>query len=101
MPCLLAMLAVFFPRLAFLTVWLARPVLVSEAFNNSFLLPLLGIVFLPFTSLVFVLLYHPGVGVVGWAWVWIGLAVLADLSHWFGAYTQRSYAARYGTSTNV
>lgn len=96
MPCLLAMLAVFFPRLGFLTVWLARPVLVSEAFGNSFLLPLLGIVFLPFTALVYVLLYHPGVGVVGWGWMWVFLAFLADLSHWFGAYTQRGYAYRAG-----
>ena len=101
MPCLLAMLAVFFPRLAFLTVWLARPVLVSQAFGDSFLWPLLGIVFLPFTALVYVLLYHPGVGVVGWAWTWVILALLVDLSHWFGAYTQRSYATRYSSGMNV
>lgn len=101
MPCLLAMLAVFFPRLAFLTVWLARPVLVSQAFNNSFILPLLGIVFVPFTSLVFVLLYQPGVGIPGWEWIWVALAFLADMSHWFGAYTQRSYATRYGSGMNV
>lgn len=101
MPCLLAMLAVFFPRLAFLTVWLARPVLVTEAFGSSFLLPLLGIVFVPFTALVYVLVYVPGVGVVGWAWMWVVLAFLLDLSHWFGAYTQRAYASRYTTGVNA
>lgn len=95
MPCLLAMMGAFFPRIAFLIVWLARPVLITQAFGSSFLLPLLGVVFLPFTSLIYVIVYIPGHGVVGWAWVWVGLAVLLDLSHWFGAYTQRSYASRY------
>ena len=96
MPCLLALLAVFFPRLAFVTVWLARPALVSAAFGNAFLWPLLGVIFLPFTTLVYVLLYHPGIGVVGFAWIWIALAFLVDISHWFGAYTQRGYATRSG-----
>jgi len=102
MPCLLALMAAFFPRLGFLVLWLARPALVSAAFGSSFLLPLLGIIFLPFTTLFYVLLYHPGlggVGLYGWDWLWIGLAVLLDLSHWFGSYTQRSYATRYGGYT--
>ena len=94
MPCLLALMAAFFPRVAFLIIWLARPALVTAAFGSSILLPLLGVIFLPFTSLMFVLLYHPGVGLVGWSWLWIGLAVLLDLSHWFGTYTQRGYARR-------
>jgi hypothetical protein len=95
MPCLLALLAVFTPRLAFIVVWLARPNLVSSAFGDFFLWPLLGVIFVPFTALVYVLLYHPGVGVVGWGWLWVGLAFLVDISHWLGAYTQRSYATRY------
>ncbi len=95
MPCLLALMAAFFPRLALLIVWLARPTLVSAAFGNMFLLPFLGIVFLPFTTLVYVLLYVPGFGLSGWAWLWVGLAVLLDLSHWIGSYTQRSAASRY------
>lgn len=95
MPCLLALMAAFFPRLAFLVVWLARPTLVSAAFGDTILLPILGFVFLPFTTLFYVLLYHPGVGLVGWEWVWLGFAVLLDLMHWFGSYTQRAAASRY------
>lgn len=95
MPCLLALFGAFFPRVAFLFVWIARPVFVSDAFGSSWLLPILGVVFLPFTTLVYVLLYHPGVGVVGFGWFWIGLAFLIDLSHWFGAYSQRRYVSRY------
>lgn len=95
MPCLLALMAAFFPRVAFILVWLARPALVGAAFGDSFLLPALGTVFLPFTTLFYVLLYRAGVGVIGWEWVWIGFAVLLDLAHWFGSYTQRSAATRY------
>jgi hypothetical protein len=95
MPCLLALFGAFFPRLAFIIFWIARPVLVSDAFGNSWLLPILGIIFLPFTALVYVLLYHPGIGVVGWGWFWVGLAFILDLMHWFGAYSQRAYASRY------
>ena len=99
MPCLLALMAAFFPRIAMVVVWLARPALVTAAFGGSWLIPLAGVIFLPFTTLFYVLLYHPGVGIVGWNWVWIGLAFLIDLSHWFGAYTQRTMATRYtGTS---
>jgi hypothetical protein len=91
MPCLLAMMAAFFPRLALLVVWLARPTLVSAAFN-TFIIPLLGFIFLPFTTLFYVLLYRPGVGLYPIDWLWLGLAFLLDLSHWFGAYTQRRRA---------
>jgi hypothetical protein len=85
-------MAAFFPRLALLVVWLARPTIVSAAFN-TFLLPLLGFIFLPFTTLFYVLLYRPGVGLYPIDWLWLGLAFLLDLSHWFGAYTQRRRAA--------
>lgn len=95
MPCLVALLAAFFPRVALLVVWLARPGLVTAAFGNTFLWPLLGIVFLPFTTLFYVILYRPGVGVTGFEWLWIALAVLLDLGHWFGSYSQRGVARRY------
>jgi len=97
MACLVALLAVFFPRLAFLTVWLARPGLVTAAFGQAILWPILGVIFIPFTSLVYVVLYHPGVGIVGWEWLWVGLAFLLDISHWVGGYSQRRYATRYST----
>ena len=94
MPCLLALLAAFFPRVALLVVWLARPAFVTAAFGNTFLLPLLGIIFLPFTTLIYVLLYRPGIGVTGYEWLWIAFAFLLDLGHWFGSYSQRAVARR-------
>jgi hypothetical protein len=89
MGCLLALFAGVFPRLALLIIWIARPALVAAAFN-TFLLPLLGIIFLPFATLIYVLLYTPGVGLVGWDWFWVILAVLLDIGHWGAGYTQRN-----------
>ena len=52
-------------------------------------LPLLGLIFLLFTTLMWVLLDAPPVGIHGFDWLWIILAVLLDLSHYVGAYAQR------------
>ena len=74
-----------FPRLATLIIWMARPQLFSDAFGGSWFWPLLGIVFLPFTTLMYVLLWSPATGVAGGDWFWLGLAVLLDLMHWGGS----------------
>lgn len=74
MGCLLTLLA----RVALLVVWLATP-LVTRAFHESWILPLLGLIFLPITTLAYVAVYALGNGVTGWAWLWIVLAFLFDL----------------------
>jgi hypothetical protein len=58
MGCLFALFGGLFPRLALLVLWIARPALVGAAFN-TFLLPLLGIIFLPFATLIYVIVYTP------------------------------------------
>ena len=88
MGCLFVLLGGAFPRLALLIVWIARPVLVAAAFN-TFLLPLLGIIFLPFATLIYLLVYTPGVGLTGFDWIWVILAVLLDIGGWSASYTQR------------
>jgi hypothetical protein len=65
MGCLFAIFAGLFPRLGLLIVWVARPALVNAAFD-TFILPLLGIIFLPFATLIYVILYTPGIGLTGW-----------------------------------
>jgi hypothetical protein len=76
------MLAAFFPRIGTLLIWLARPNYFSAAFNNSWLWPILGIIFLPFTTLMYVLLWTPGIGLVSWDWFWLVMAILIDVMHW-------------------
>jgi hypothetical protein len=89
MGCLFALFAGLFPRLALFIIWIARPALVAAAFN-SFIWPFLGIIFLPFATLIYVILYIPGVGLTGWGWFWVVLAALFDIAHWGASYTQRN-----------
>ncbi len=66
-------------RIVLLVVWLATP-FVSRAFQGGWILPLLGILFLPITALVYVLVFTVYGGVTGWSWLWVALAVLIDLA---------------------
>jgi hypothetical protein len=87
MGCIFAAFMSLFPRFAFFLVWVARPKLVDEAFD-TFLIPFFGIFLLPFTTLMYVLLYKPG-GLEGIDWLWLGLAAFLDIAHWGGTYVQR------------
>jgi hypothetical protein len=78
MGCLFAVFAGMFPRLGVLFIWLARPLLFSAAFGGSWFWPLLGIIFLPFTTLMYALMWSPG-GLAGFQWFWLILAVVIDL----------------------
>ncbi len=94
MGCLVALLA----RLALLSVWIWTP-LVNRAFDGGWLLPLLGVIFLPCTALAYVLVYVPGTGVTGWSWLWVALGVLLDLgTHGSGAHSNRQRISRYQAS---
>ena len=61
---------------------------------HTWIWPLLGIIFLPLTTLIYVILWRAG-GLDGFDWFWIALAVLADLTNWGGSYTQRRSAPGY------
>jgi hypothetical protein len=84
MGCLLVLFAACFPRIATLFIWLARPGYFEVAFGGSWLWPLLGILFLPFTTLMYVLLWSGG-GLTAWDWLWLVLAVGLDVSHYGSA----------------
>ena len=77
MGCLLAIFGGLFPRLAVFFIWLARPAMFDAAIGSWFI-ALLGIIFLPFTTLMYVILWSPA-GLSGFDWVWLGLAVVIDV----------------------
>ena len=79
MGCLFAAIAAFFPRIGVLFVWLARPAYFNAAFGGSWLWPILGVIFLPFTTLMYALIWSPTSGLVGLDWLWLILAVALDL----------------------
>jgi hypothetical protein len=92
--CLLALLA----RVALLVVWLATP-LVTRAFHGGWILPLLGLIFLPITTLAYVAVYAVAGGVTGWAWLLVVLGLLFDLgTHSSGAYANRRRVQGYQPS---
>lgn len=95
MGCLFAVFGAFFPRLAVLFIWLARPVRFSEAFDGFLLWPLLGLICLPYTTLMYVIVWSPGVGLSGFDWFWLVLAAALDISSLGGSgYVNRDRVPR-------
>jgi hypothetical protein len=82
MPCLFALFAATFPRFGTLFIWLARPNQFMNSFNDKWWWAILGIIFLPFTTLMFVILTWGAGGLYGWDWFWIVMAVVIDLMHY-------------------
>jgi hypothetical protein len=68
-----------FSRIMLLMIWFARPVMMNAAFG-TFIIPCLGFLFLPFTTLMYVLLWSPGVGIQGLDWLWLFLAAIMDIA---------------------
>jgi hypothetical protein len=92
MCCFFTTLVLLGPRVGMLVWWLLQPLRFSAAFN-TFIWPLLGLIFLPWTTLMYVGLF-PG-GIIGFDWVWIGLAFMADIaSYGGGAYGNRDRLAK-------
>ena len=72
MGCLLILLTGAAPRLAAVLYWIWRPGLWDRAFSGSWIWPVLGILFLPVTTIVWVLVATNGV--TGFDFLWLGLA---------------------------
>jgi hypothetical protein len=74
------MLAAFAPRLVIILAWLF-----SDRWDivwDTWLWPLLGFIFLPYTTIMYVLVWNIASGVSGWDWLWIGLGFLLDIMKW-------------------
>ena len=82
MGCLFGIVAGFFPRVALVIVWLTTD-LVDRAFG-TWILPLLGLFFLPFTTLIYVLAYSPVIHLGNGRWLWVALAFAFELAGYAG-----------------
>lgn len=81
MPCLVGCVALAFPRLALILVWLFGGNFLAKAYP-SVLWPLLGFVFLPLTTLTFafaVNTFSVHGQVTPFGWLLVGLSVLVDI----------------------
>jgi hypothetical protein len=91
--CLLAFSAALAPRLVLILAWIFSPRW-SVAFNN-WIWPLFGIIFLPYTTIMYLLSYTPGVGITGWDWMWILMGVLLDVWKWTAVAQNRKQVPGY------
>jgi hypothetical protein len=88
--CCLALTAGFLgPRIA-LFIWWVFGDKVDAAFG-SWIWPLLGLIFLPWTTLAYVLVWTPIVDVEGWEWLVVALGFAADIA----TYSSRAAKSRY------
>jgi hypothetical protein len=78
MGCLLALTTGVIPRFLVAVIWLVRPAAWDAAFGGP-LVPILGVIFLPFTTLMYVTLYSVGQGLSGVDIVALVIAFAADL----------------------
>ena len=91
MCCTLLLAAGIGPRIALLFVWIFGD-RVELAFD-SWVWPLLGLLFLPWTTLAYVFAWGPVEGVSGWGWVLVALGIVLDIA------TYSSRAVRRGQQT--
>jgi len=89
--CFFLLFAALGPRFAVLAIWIFGD-RVDLAFD-SWLLPLLGLIFLPWTTLMYLLVWSFPGGVSGAEWIIVGLGVVFDVL----TYSARSAQSRYAT----
>jgi hypothetical protein len=97
MCCVVTALLLIGPRIALAVWWLINSPRFNQAFNTAvwplrttfpfWVWPLIGAIFVPFTTLAYLVVF-PG-GVVGLDWLWLGLGLLIDLGSLGGGYRHR------------
>ena len=93
MCCFFATLVFLGPRFGFLVYWLIAPIRVNAAFqgfNFPFLVSLLGLIFVPWTTLMYVSIFPLN----GYDWIWLGFGIMADVG-WIGGYAHRQRVPGY------
>jgi hypothetical protein len=78
MGCLLALFSAISPRLVLAGVYLFTNRL-TIAFSSGWT-GILGFILVPYTTLLYALVYRPGVGVRGFGWFIVAVGALFDLS---------------------
>ena len=77
------------PRVALVFVWIFGDRI--DAAFSSWVWPLLGLLFLPWTTLMYVLAWGPVYGVSGWGWVLVAIGVFLDFATYSGRFAKDRY----------
>jgi len=78
MPCLLLFVVLLFPRITLLLMWFFSTYL-ERAFHGNVLLPILGFIFLPLTTIVYAWELNNAMPTAGINLLWLLIAVIIDL----------------------
>jgi hypothetical protein len=90
MGCLFLILMMLSPRLGIIFLW-AFTDYVSRSFT-TWIWPLLGLIFLPWTTLMYLLVAAPVGGITFWGWLFVGLGLLMDIANHVNSYASRKEA---------
>jgi hypothetical protein len=75
-------------RVALVVIWVTTP-LVTRAFHGGWIVPLLGVFFLPVTALTYTVVSALAGSVTGLGWLWVAGALLLDLASHAGQTNKR------------
>lgn len=78
MPCFLLFAILLFPRVVLASMWFFSTYL-QRAYQGGMLLPLLGFIFLPLTTIVYAWELNNGMPTQGINLLWLLIAVIIDL----------------------
>jgi hypothetical protein len=67
-----------FPRVALVLMWIFSTYL-QRAFHGGLVLPVIGFIFLPFTTIVYAWEFNSGLPTAGINLLWLLIAVIIDL----------------------
>jgi hypothetical protein len=87
MPCLLVFVILLFPRAALVLLFFFSSYI--ERAYHGIIIPILGFLFLPLTTIVYAWMVNNAVPTAGINLVWLLLAVLIDLGSLGGGYSSR------------
>ena len=88
-PCFLLLIVLLFPRVVLALMWFFSTYL-QRAFHGGLLLPLLGFIFLPLTTIVYAWELNSHMPTAGVNLLWLLIAVIIDLGGLGGGASRRS-----------
>ena len=94
--CLVALGLAVAPRVMLILAWIFSerwPIV----WGGDWIAPLLGIIFLPYTTIMYMLVWKP-TGIDGWDWLWIILCLFLDVTHWAQSAQKRKDVPGYPDS---
>ena len=87
--CLLAFGISVAPRLFLIIAWIFNAPRWNVVWGGGWIMPLLGIGFVPYTTLMWMLAWKVPDGMSGWSSLWVILGLLLDLMQWGSIYERR------------